>query len=194
MAAAANVEPLFSDTKGIQMMPIGRERYLTVGKWCGQTRISLRQYVRYRDGARLYPSRKGISMLVDSCIDLMFEKENISASLKKVNSGEGDVAYRRHIGRNIFVTVDSGREYVNIRQWWMPKEADQVAPSRKGICLSTDEWTKVLEQAGDVEKLVPEVQNAVPCAYRTDHSNQIGLLSCSHCSPNTCQDWKSMMA
>jgi len=194
MAAAANVHPLSGDTTDAHMIPIGRERYLTVGKWAGQSRISLRQYLRYNDGAKLYPTRKGISLSVDSWIDLVFEKENISAALKKVKSGEGDVAYRRHIGKNIFVTVDSGREYVNIRQWWMPEGADQVAPSRKGICLSADEWAKVLEQTGDVEKRVPEVRNAVPCAFRTDHSNQMGLLSCSHCSPNSCEDWKSMLA
>jgi len=75
------------------------------------------------------------------------------------------------------VTVDSDREYVNIQQWWMPKDACQVAASRKGICLSIDEWTNVLEQTGDVEKWVPNTQNAVPCAFRKDHSNKMGLLS-----------------
>ena len=78
---AAAVDPLSGDTTDNWMIPIGREQYLTVGIWFGQTRISLRQYLRYNDGAKLYPTMKGISLFVDSWIDLMFEKENITAAL-----------------------------------------------------------------------------------------------------------------
>jgi hypothetical protein len=187
-----------AEKESVQMFPIGRERYVTVGEWRQQKRISVRQYLRYYGGdpktnAPLYPTKKGMSLTVDSWVDLMFEKDRITEALKRVTEDEGDVCHRSHIGKNIFVTVDSGRPYVNIRQWFLPQGAEQVVPTKKGICLNGEEWQKVLEASKEVEKLVPEVKDAIPCGYRDDHSNQEGLLSCSHCSPDTFLDWQSIL-
>jgi hypothetical protein len=184
---------LHSGSESTDMFPKRREQFVTVGKWRQQKRISVRQYLRFRGADKLYPSKKGISMTVDNLIDLMYQKERITDALKLVEDEDGEVSFRHHIGRNIFVTVDTGREYVNIRQWCLPEGAEQVVPTRKGICLLTEEWNALLEHATEVEKLVPEVKGGVPCAYRDDHANQVGLLSCSHCNPNTYQDWESLL-
>ncbi len=115
----------------------------------------------------------------------MFEKDYITDALKKVGDGMNEVAFRWHISKNMYVTVDSGRPYVNIRQWWMPHSAEE----RKRICLTTDEWQTVLEMVvTDVEKLVPDVNGGVACVYNDDHANQEGMLACSHRRPNTCEE------
>jgi len=110
------------------MFPQGRDRYVTVSEWNDQLRISVRQYLKYNHSEQLYPTKKGISLTVENWVDLMFEKDKITAALDKISSGEGDVTCRHHIGRNIFVILESGRSYVNIRQWWLPEDAEEVAP------------------------------------------------------------------
>ena len=179
------------DNKG--MLPLGRDRFLTVSVFQEDTYISVRQYLRYTRKAgpsTLYPSQPGISLSPDSWIDLMAERERITEALKAVvDEDKPDVHCRVHIGRNIMVTVQSCMPFVNIRKWFLPEGEEELVPTRKGICLTQSEWEKVLSHIEDVEELVPQVKDGVPCAFRDDHANQLGFLGCPHCSPNTFKEY-----
>ena len=66
------------------MIPLGREQYVSVGEWDGQKRVNIRQYKRYAEGSMLYATKKGLFLTPDNWIDLMHEKDVISAALEKV--------------------------------------------------------------------------------------------------------------
>ncbi len=110
------VDVIQAPSDHVGSFPLGREIYVTVGEWHEK-----------------------------KCIGVMFGKDNVTNALKRVADGIGEVAFRRHIGKNIYVAVDSDRQCVNIRQWWLPDGAVEVAPKRSGVCLHTDEWQKVVD-------------------------------------------------
>ncbi len=172
--------------------PLGSDRYLVVSKWKGQTRISLREYVSYDGSDKLYPTKKGIALTVDNWIDLKLVFDEINALLSTLSIAE-QVDYKHHIGSNVFVTVKTGWPNVDIRSWWLPEDANDIVPTKRGISLRASEWEKLNQIAESLHKVVPELAYAIPCSMRGDHQNQQGMLACSHCNPNSCADWKSIL-
>lgn len=146
--------------------PIGRDRFVTVEEWSGAKCISVRQYVRYGEGDKypFYPTKKGVSLTLDSWIDLMFEKDHISEALDMVVHGEEGVGMKCHIGRNIYATVETGKP-----QWFLPEGGKVIVPMRNGICLSQSDWGKVCVE---IEREIPHLKGAIPCSHRRDHDNQ----------------------
>ncbi len=176
-----------ADTK----FDIGNDRYLVVHKYKGMTYISLRQFKWYVGSTKLYATEKGITLTVDNWLDLKMAFEDISKELSRLNGTE-KVDYRQHIGKNVFVSVTTGWNFVDIRKWWM-LDGEKLQPKRKGISLTPDEWQKVTQLAETLHKVVPELAYAIPCGMREDHQNQQGMLACAHCNPNSCEDWQSML-
>ena len=106
-----------------------------------------------------------------------------------------------HIGENVHVTIKKGWPYVDIRQFWVPALAASDAqnqgfqgpsdfkthPTKRGICLTYAEWERFTELIEVFDDAVPGLKGLQPCME--DHSNQVGMLRCSHCNPNGCYSW-----
>ncbi len=172
---------------------IGNDRFLTVSKWRGETRISLREYTTYGGGFKLYPTKKGISLTLENWMDLKMAFDDVTDAVVNAQKNTESVDYRQHIGRNVFVAVSTQWPNVDIRRWWLPKDEEKVVASKTGISLKPDEWEKVKKIAEDLHNVVPDLSYAIPCSMREDHQNQEGMLRCSHCNPMSCADWQSVI-
>ncbi len=170
---------------------LGNERYLVVSKWKGQTVINVREYQSYVGSDKLYPTKKGIALTVENWLDLKMAFDDINKELVKVSAKE-KVDFSQHIGRNIRASVLTDWPGVDIRQWWLPENAEKVVPTKKGIRLIPEEWEKLTKLAETLHRVLPELAYAIPCSLRGDHQNQQGMLSCSHCNPNDYATWNSL--
>ena len=172
---------------------IGKDRFLVASKWNGQKRISLREYQSYEGGCKLYPTKKGVSLTVENWLDLKMIFDDVTTALTDAIDGNKEVNFTHHIGGNVYVTISTQWPTVNIRKWWIPENGDKVIPTRKGINLTSAEWDMIKKISKTLHIVVPELAYALPCSMRGDHQNQEGMLRCSHCNPNGCADWQSVL-
>ena len=97
--------------------------------------------------------------------------------------------YKAHLGRNVYATVKASGICVDIRQHWLPPNQTEVVPTKKGITLRPSEYAKLKDVVSVICDFVPELNSVVPCPYRSNEMNQLGLLSCNACNPDHCEDW-----
>jgi len=137
--------------------------------------VDLREW---RDGT---PTKKGISLTLMRWKNWVDYQEYLEQALNDKQ------AYSSHLGGNVYCTVTEKSRCVNIRQYWKPQ--DEVVPTKKGLCLRPDEYTKLKELVPEIGKAVPELDAVVPCYLQSDHMNQVGMLQCPECTPNDYMSW-----
>jgi len=154
---------------------LGNDRRVNVCEWEGEKRVDMREWVNEK------PTKKGISLTLNRWKNFVHVVENIDQALQK------GTAYQYHLGGNVYCTVKEGNPCVDLRQHWKP--ADQVVPCKKGLCLRPSEYRILKEAIPHIASAIPELSALVPCQYRSDHSNQIGFLTCPECNPNDYTNW-----
>lgn len=195
-------------------MPLSDKRFVTVTKKQDgvEQRINVREYVQYTVGGRLYPSKRGLYLTQDNWAELMAVKEEVTEELQRVldqglahppvRMADGEpvmdaevereeICRKWHIGNNVFMVVESGWPFVNLRRWWIPpdrEEGDGPVPTKRGLCLSPEEWKRLIGYNYKLESLVPELVSALPHCLRKDHQNQLALELCGHCNPGVDPD------
>jgi hypothetical protein len=113
---------------------IEREMYLSVLEDHDETKVHLRVYGKSDDGSQ-YPTRKGIALDLEKWKKITEVTEDIDHEIKK-HDAEIHVSYRKHLGENVYVTIESEYSLVNIRKWWMPPNEKKIVPTRKGAALT----------------------------------------------------------
>ena len=156
----------------------GSNRYITVQRWRGETRIDIREW----EGDS--PSKKGVSLTLNRWKMLCYTVPDIRLAIKRIAIGEKDADLKAHLGGNMYVSVTRGYGRVDIRQFWLPENEEEIKATRKGIALCLNEWEALVSYISDIEKAVPEIMTTVPCVLAEDHMNQEGMLRCRECNPN----------
>ena len=157
---------------------LGNQRYVKVCEWKGEIRADLREW----DGDK--PTKKGISLTLMRWKCLVDNVDNVDEALKN------GTAYQLHLGGNVYCTVRENNPCnpcVDIRQFWKPE--NEVVPCKKGMCLRPVEYRRLKEVLPEVGASIPELSSVVPCAFQSDHANQLGYLRCSECNPNDYTNW-----
>ena len=54
---------------------------------------------------------------------------------------------------------------------------------RQLIALRLIEWNTLKKSVTQLHATVPDLAQALPCSYSTDHANLMGYMSCKECSP-----------
>ena len=54
---------------------------------------------------------------------------------------------------------------------------------RQGIALRLSERNNLKESVTQLHAAMPDLAQALPCSYSTDHANLMGYMSCKECSP-----------
>jgi hypothetical protein len=128
--------------------------------------------------------------------DLLAMAEEVTQAL------EDDENARVHIGENTFVTVKPDRCMIDIREYFLPEDSpaqldvppedffDHVVPTRRGVQISEDGWRWLVSKG---EKLIKEfagnkIDWEADCF--TSHTEEVDLMSCSHCNPNGYSFWR----
>ncbi|XP_061190617.1 uncharacterized protein LOC133198556 [Saccostrea echinata] len=152
--------------------------FLTAVPFKGDINIHIRHFTE--SNGRYFATKKGVTFTL--CRWLKFESllPDIANYLEN-NGADGEMKW--HIGGVVFVSVNPGYTSVDIRHFWKPDDALEPVPTRKGVSLSMNKLTKLLQAVEEVRECVPELNDTELCAFSESHQNQLGMLSCPECTP-----------
>lgn len=171
-------EPLFKEH-------LGRNWYLVISEVQGVTKVHIRVYKQRHEDGKLYPTRKGIALDLEKWRKLSeLCSEEIDAAIESYEA-EMPLSFKKHLGENFFVTVETGFSLINIRKWWLPPNEKDIVPTRRGAALTFDEWEALKAQIPQVEeKIGDQLRNVEYCEDSESHKNQMGFFQCARCNPN----------
>jgi len=75
------------------------------------------------------------------------------SAIQGYRNGE-EVNFKVHLGSNYYVTLKSGYSLVHIRRWYIPENEKELRPTKKGIALSFEQWSKLTDAMIVVEELL----------------------------------------
>ena len=101
--------------------------------------------------------------------------DELSENVQKLTDGRSYIKYRHHLGGRWYVSVTTGFQCVDIRQFYWHREKGP-SPSKRGIALRLSEWTSLAELLSHLHLQHPELATAEPCDAGADHYNQVQSL------------------
>jgi len=157
---------------------IGNDRFASVRKFKGETRVDVREFTNGE-----IPTRKGISLTPSRWA--MFRR-SVSALEEQLASEDQPLEGYMGIHLGGFVYAKANAEYrtIDIRQYFIPKNERKQIPTKKGITLRHFEWNCLKSRMEDLTNLSPNLMNATPCGDDVSHSNQMGWMNCRECNPS----------
>lgn len=126
---------------------------------------------------------KNLLAALDLTITPAFTNDQKELQFKAAKNGS------HHLGANVFVSARQDNPCVDIRQYWKPSNYITIVPTKRGLCLRPTEFKALQSYISDIEKLLPELKDVIPCYMRDDHFNQLGMMSCKNCNPNEFYKW-----
>jgi len=122
--------------------------------------------------ATFTPSRWASFLL---CLD------EINSQVEKLVAGE-NIAYRCHYAEGWCVSVTSGFNCVDLRQFHQPFGKTEWKPTKTGIALRLLEWETFRNVVVNLmQRNHPTVANFTPCFLNQDHTT----VACRECNPYT---------
>lgn len=153
--------------------PIGKGAYLFDSRFNERTYIHIREVLYDKT-----PTKNGISLTLQRCNELFSSLSHIDIAVQQMELNQ-DTFYRRHIGGNWYVTVQSGFKCVDIRQFWLPDGETDIRATRKGISLNFQQYKELKNGLGILPSFVPELYGVIPCYRVPDHDQK----TCKECTP-----------
>jgi hypothetical protein len=148
--------------------------------------IDIRQWWPIITPGALKPSRRGVTMPLKRYVTLSHSLEELSKALNEVCQGK-EIQLKIHLGDDMYASVQSPYRCVNLRQWF--NDAQGVLRPGKGVALNVPVWDKFLLVNADLHDRITELKDTVPCNCQDDHPNQLGMLRCAECNPDSYMDW-----
>ena len=89
---------------------------------------------------------------------------------------------KTHLGKNLFAQAKKEYGTVDIRHFFFTNSSTKsLHPTRRGVTLSTYEFSKLLHQLPDIEKRWQGLQSLEECGLT--HKGMTALMRCLHCTP-----------
>lgn len=93
------------------------------------------------------------------------------------------VALNLHIGGKFYISVTTGFQCVDIRQYYYNWHKGVPSPTKNGIAIRLQEWNALKEIVQQLHKKHPTLASAQSCSRQLDHQNLEGALACLECHP-----------
>ena len=122
--------------------------------------------------------RKGVVLPLERWAGLNTWMGEIDNAVDVANA-QKDVDFKIHIGGNMHVGVTTGIRCIDMRQWYMSKQA-VLRPGRTGIALKIAEWVTLRDLTPEMLARSYKLRTAYTCV----HDNQEGEWTCPECCPN----------
>jgi hypothetical protein len=115
------------------MQHLGKDVYLFDSVFNGEVYIHVRKLSEGK-----FPTKDGISLTIQRCNELFMSLPFLEdyVSRREVEF------YRRHLGGNWQVTVQSGFNCVDIRKFWFPESSKEIQATRKGVSLTFEQFNE----------------------------------------------------
>ena len=115
-------------------------------------------------------------------VKLISCRKEIDAMVAKVNgNGRTQVEFKKHIGGNIYVSINNKYHVVDIRQFIFIDS--ELIPTRAGVALHFVEWLLFKETYKHLAEVLPEILQIRPCSETHDPENEDEALTCKECFP-----------
>lgn len=152
--------------------------FLTAVPFKDEINIHIRHFTE--SNGRHFATKKGVTFPLPRWV--MFESllPDIEKCLQKKDKS---CEMKWHIGGGVYVSINPGYSTVDIRHFWKPEDALEPVPTRKGVTLNKHKLTRLLQASQEVRECVPELNDTELCAFSESHQNQLGMLSCTECTP-----------
>ena len=157
-------------------LSLGNGRYVQVTEWKGELRVDIREWNND------LPTKKGIGLNLMQYKNLLAGIETFIDPAITENKNESF-----HLGAN---GVRKSQTRQSLRRH------STILDTTFGGC--TDQERTLFTTIGvhsfktfvpEIEKLLPELENVMPCYMQDDHANQEGFLRCKYCNPDGYTNW-----
>ena len=132
-----------------------------------------------------YNSRRSLKLARDSWSLLCANLANIEKAVIRVEQEEAGILYKLHIGKLVFVTVESKYGCVDIRTWYMPRQnredpsLDKLRCGIPGLALKFGEFRNVMRNEDEINDTL-DIEQVEPCVFT--HQNQEAAAECGLCN------------
>ncbi len=157
------------------MQHIGKELYLFDSVFNGTTYIHVQELDRENTRSTL----NGITLTLQRCNELYSILPEVVIHIDQIRRSE-PTFYRRHIGGNWYVTMETGFNTVYIRKFWLPDNATSIRATGNGVSLSFNQFDELKNGLRIIDSFVPELNSVMPCYLSGNHLRDL----CIECSPN----------
>ncbi|KAJ8319640.1 hypothetical protein KUTeg_002820 [Tegillarca granosa] len=178
----------FQDNVELCRLHLGDERYVVAVPFKGELKIHIRQYEVGNKGR--YPTNRGVALNLEKWkkLEELYSSE-VDTLINKFDREGETVDCKYHLGSNFYVSVKRLIARVDIRRWFLPQDAENIVPTRKGISLTFAQWNYVKSAMSLIRQLLrKELDETDFCENSGDHHNQMGYFSCANCNPNGYMD------
>ena len=138
-----------------------------------QTYVHVRKLLR-----ETIPTKDGISLTLQWCSELIMSLPLLDDVVSTMQQNQVTF-YRRNLGGNWQVTIQSGFNRVDIRKFWFPVGAKELQATRKGVSLTFDQFRELKNGLKSITSYVPELNNIVACYSDPNHD----VPNCLECTP-----------
>src|ERR1700690_1685700 len=178
--ATSSMETNVSSVEPVEIkLPLGNNRFLVYNVYGGADKFHVRQYEE--QNGLLVPTKLGVCMSAKRFAAFRFRMDEIDERVTDLVEKRG-VDAKIHVGGDLFVTIKTGFECVNLRKYFYPPGTQQSVPSRSGIALRLPEWEALKARVTELIGLKPEMANEGRCFDQEDHQNQIDYFNCGECN------------
>ena len=170
-------ETMISPTQNLKLLPIN-----------GDVRMDIRNMNMTSN--QFYPTKKGVCLVLDQVFELQQCVLSVDEALDEIRRGQA-VTMKIHIKQNVFVRVSNDFKGVDIRKCFRPLNSTsrEPVPTRMGVFLKLDAWRRLKEILMDLEQIIPDYKDFVPCHMKNDHMDLVNRLSCRKCNPDDYVNW-----
>ena len=124
------------------------------------------------------PTKDDISLTLQRCSELIMSLPLLDDAVSTMQQNNVTF-YRRHLGGNWHVTIQSGFNRVDIRKFWFPVGAKELQATGKGVSLTFDQFRELKNGLKNITSYVPELNNIVVCYSNPTHD----VPNCLKCTP-----------
>ena len=152
---------------------LGRKRYMVFDAPQGQIEsIHLKEW----DGMKV---SCGVKLSLPMAHMILHYGDLFTNQLDRVIQGQKDVDLKKHVGRSVYLSVNSPYKNVGLRTWRLNAEGNFFA-TRSGITLKGNEWREALKHLTQLWAEYLELYQTVSCLLNPntpDHDS----LDCEEC-------------
>lgn len=149
------------------------KKWVVVNRYNKELLIHIREYET--EGEKTYPTKKGVCFSAAILATFRMLLIDISQALKSVKLGIVE-EYSAHVGRGIYCTITKDFCFANLRYFFTVD--GKPMPTKKGICLNTQECEELRDILRNIHDLDDEIQRAMPCLFSGSHTEPGSCVTC----------------
>ena len=125
-----------------------------VKSYNGQTRVDIRQYVKYGD--KIYPTKSGVHLCSNQFVNLLNYLKDIDRDVSD-HRNKNIEGFKHNLGDEVYVTASAGFPMVHIRLYYKNEDMPIALPTKVGLALRFDEWHSLVNILELVQKRIDQM-------------------------------------